>query len=262
MAGGRHRSHPTLASLPRRSPNVLHTRAMDGFRNCLVTGANRGLGLEFARQLLDGGASVVATAREPGRATALNALAADHPGRLRVLPLDVARPAAIAALARELPLAGDATPFDLLVNCAGVLHSGERFGKLDPAVLEDSFRVNAMGPLLLTEALAPMLADGARVANLSSILGSIASLGRFGTPSYDISKAAQNMATALLAKALAERDIVVLALHPGWAQTDMGGGNATVPVADSVSGMLRVVAAAGPGDSGGFRDWQGQTLPW
>lgn len=235
---------------------------MDAFRTCLVTGANRGLGLEFTRQLLDGGARVVATAREPGRAAALNALAGRHPGHLRVLPLDVARPASIQALARELPLGGEAGAFDLLVNCAGVLHSGERFGRLDPAVLEDSFRVNAMGPLLLTEALAPMLADGARVANISSILGSIASLGRFGSPSYDISKAAQNMVTALLAKALAERGIVVLALHPGWARTDMGGENATVPVEDSVAGLLRVVADAGVADSGSFRDWRGKPLPW
>ena len=179
-----------------------------------------------------------------------------------MLPLDVADPDSIAALAAELPLASGSTPLDLLVNCAGVLHSGERFGRLDPAILEDSFRVNAMGPLLLTEALAPLLADRAKVANISSVLGSIASLGRFGSPSYDISKAAQNMATALLAKALADRGIVVLALHPGWAQTDMGGANATVPTAESVAGMLRVIASAGPADSGSFHDWQGQTLPW
>jgi NAD(P)-dependent dehydrogenase (short-subunit alcohol dehydrogenase family) len=153
----------------------------------LVTGANRGLGLEFTRQLLARGDHVVATAREPGRATALIALAGEYPGRLRVLPLDVADPASIAALAAELPLGGGPVPLDLLVNCAGVLHSGERFGRLQPAILEDSFRVNAMGPLLLTEALAPALRDGAKVVNISSILGSIASLGRFGSPSYDLS---------------------------------------------------------------------------
>jgi NAD(P)-dependent dehydrogenase (short-subunit alcohol dehydrogenase family) len=230
--------------------------------HCLVTGANRGLGLEFARQLLARGERVVATCRHPGKATALNALAGEHPGRLRVLPLDVAAPRSIAELANELPLLDEALSLRLLVNCAGVLHSGERFGAIDPAIVEDSFRTNAMGPLLVTQALAERLADGAKVANVSSVLGSIASLARFGSPSYDISKAAQNMATALLAKALAPRGIVVLALHPGWAQTDMGGDNATVPVADAVAGLLRVIDGAGPADSGGFRDWRGATLPW
>ncbi|MFC7301214.1 SDR family oxidoreductase [Cognatiluteimonas weifangensis] len=228
----------------------------------LVTGANRGLGLEFVRQLLARGGQVVATCRHPGKATALNALAGEHPGRLYVLPLDVADPRAIAELARELPLLDHAARLDLLVNCAGVLHSGERFGSVAAATLEDSFRTNAMGPLLLTQALAPWLRDGARVANLSSVLGSIASVNRFGTPSYNLSKAAQNMATALLAQALAPRGIVVLALHPGWAQTAMGGERATVPVADAVAGLLRVIDAAGSDDSGSFRDWRGQPLPW
>ena len=230
--------------------------------HCLVTGANRGLGLEFARQLLARGERVVATCRHPGKATALNALAGEHPGRLRVLPLDVAAPRSIAELANELPLLDEALSLRLLVNCAGVLHSGERFGAIDPAIVEDSFRTNAMGPLLVTQALAERLADGAKVANISSVLGSIASLARFGSPSYDISKAAQNMVTALLAKALAPRGIVVLALHPGWAQTEMGGDNATVPAGDSVAGLLRVIDAAGVADSGGFRDWRGETLPW
>jgi NAD(P)-dependent dehydrogenase (short-subunit alcohol dehydrogenase family) len=231
--------------------------------HCLVTGANRGLGLEFVRQLLARGERVVATCRHPGRATALNALAGEHPGRLHVQPLDVAAPRSIAELAHELPLLSEgALSLRLLVNCAGVLHSGERFGAIDPAVLEDSFRTNAMGPLLVAQALAERLADGAKVANVSSVLGSIASVARFGSPSYDISKAAQNMATALLAKALATRGIVVLALHPGWAQTDMGGANATVPVADAVAGLLRVVDGAGSADSGSFRDWRGETLPW
>src|SRR3546814_2178932 len=91
----------------------------------------------------------------------LNALAGDHPGRLHVLPLDVADPKSHAALAAELPLAlGDGERLDLLVNAAGVLHSGERFGKVSAAILDDSFRTNAAGPLLLTQALAPQLEIG------------------------------------------------------------------------------------------------------
>jgi len=179
-----------------------------------------------------------------------------------VPPLDVANPKSVAEVAREPPLLADTVRLALLVNCAGVLHSGERFGSIDPAIVEGSFRTNAMGPLLLAQALAPWLADGGRVANVSSVLGSIASVTRFGTPSYNISKCAQNMVTALLAQALQPRGIVVLALHPGWAQTDMGGDKATVPVADSVAGLLRVVAEATAEDSGGFRDWRGQPLPW
>jgi len=237
-------------------------------RRSLVTGANRGLGLEFVRQLLARGDRVVATCRQPGKATALNALAGEHPGRLHVLPLDVADPRAIAELQRELLLlADDGDRLDLLVNGAGVLHSGERFGSVSALNLDDSFRTNAMGPFLLTQALATRLADagsgqGARVANITSQLGSIASTTRFGTPSYDISKAAQNMATALLAAALRERGIVVVALHPGWVQTDMGGAGATVTPQQSVSGLLRVLDGLKPSDSGRFLDWRGDPLPW
>jgi NAD(P)-dependent dehydrogenase (short-subunit alcohol dehydrogenase family) len=232
-------------------------------RHALVTGANRGIGLTFVRQLLARGDRVVATARHPGRASALNALAGDHPGRLHVLPLDVADPRAIAEAQRELLLLdGDGERLDLLVNCAGVLHSGERFGSVGAANLEDSFRTNAMGPFLLTQALAPRLADGARVANITSQLGSIAATNRFGTPSYAISKAAQNMATAQLAAALRERGIIVVALHPGWVQTDMGGSGATVSPQDSVAGLLRVIDGLQLADSGRFLDWRGQSLPW
>jgi NAD(P)-dependent dehydrogenase (short-subunit alcohol dehydrogenase family) len=180
-----------------------------------------------------------------------------------VLPLDVADPRAIAELQRELLLlADDGDRLDLLVNGAGVLHSGERFGSVSAVNLDDSFRTNAMGPFLLTQALATRLADGARVANITSQLGSIANTTRFGTPSYDISKAAQNMATALLAAALRERGIVVIALHPGWVQTDMGGAGATVTPEQSVTGLLRVIDGLKASDSGRFLDWRGESLPW
>lgn len=231
----------------------------------LVTGANRGLGLEFVRQLLGQGRRVVATCRQPGRATALNALAGEHPGRLRVLPLDVAEARSRDEMVRELPLlAGDDAPvrIDLLLNNAGVLHSGERFGNVSAANLDDSLRTNAVGPYLLVQSLAPLLADGARVANLSSQLGSIGGAARFGTLSYAMSKAAQNMATVQLAHALAPRGIVVVALHPGWVQTEMGGAGAQVTPEDSARGLLEVIAGLGDGDTGHFLDWQGNTLPW
>ena len=232
-------------------------------KHCLVTGANRGLGLEFVRQLLSRGDRVVATCRHPGKATELNGLAGEYPGRLHVLPLDVADPKTHARLASELTLVLDESgKLDLLVNNAGVLHSGERFGRVDADTLVDTFRTNAMGPFLLAQALAPLLADGARIANISSELGSIADAGRFGTPSYCISKAAQNMATALLASALRARAIAVVALHPGWAQTDMGGKEATVPAIDSVRGLLAVIDALTPDASGRFVDWRGEPLPW
>ena len=234
--------------------------------HCLVTGANRGIGLAFVRQLLARGDRVVATCRHPGKATALNTLTGEYPGRLHVLPLDVADARSRAELVRELPLVyGDEVEkpvIDLLINNAGVLHPGERFGTLSAAHLEDSFRTNAAGPLLLTEALAPILADGGTVANLSSQLGSITNTTRFGTPSYNISKAAQNMATVLLAHALRDRGIRVVALHPGWVQTDMGGDGAQITVDASVTGLLRVIGNLSAADSGRFLDWRGEALPW
>lgn len=229
----------------------------------LVTGANRGLGLEFVRQLLGRGDRVIAACRHPGRAAELTRQAGAHPGHVHVLPLDAAKPASHVALAREAALLFEG--LDLLINNAGVLVSGERSGEVRAEDLDASFRTNAMGPFLLTQALAPLLAKGERpkVANLSSQLGSIAGVGsNFGTPSYCISKAALNMASTLLAAALSDRGIAVVALHPGWARTDMGGPNAAVAPPDSVAGLLRVIDALTPETSGRFVDWQGRALPW
>lgn len=230
--------------------------------HCLVTGANRGLGLEFVRQLLARGDHVIAACRQPGKATTLNLLAGEHPGRLQVLPLDLADPRTHAALAAEVPLVTDEEPLDLLINNAGVLRGGERFGQVRPSDLDASFHTNAAGPFLLTQALAPQLAEGATVANISSEVGSIALRQEFRTPSYAMGKAAQNMATSLLAQALAPRGIKVVALHPGWVRTDMGGAQAAVSAQESVAGLLRVLHQLAMDQSGEFFDWQGQPLPW
>ena len=231
-------------------------------RNCLVTGANRGLGLEFVRQLLARGDRVIAACRHPGKASALNLLAGEHPGRLRVVPLDVAEPRSHATLARELPLLIDDHPLDLLINNAGVLRGGERFGTVQASDLETSFRTHALGPFLLVQTLFPQLADGGTVANISSEIGSIGLRQEFRTPSYAIGKAAQNMATTLLAQALKVRGIKVVALHPGWVCTDMGGASAQLTPRESVAGLLQVTDGLQAHDSGSFRDWQGLSLPW
>ena len=226
----------------------------------LVTGANRGLGLEMTRQLLARGARVVAACRQPGKALALTRLAGEHPGRLHVLPLDLADPRAIAALSREVGVLD--LDIGLLVNNAGVLVEHERFGAIEAKSLDESFAVNAAGPVLLTQALNPHLADGARVVNLSSTLGSIARTDSLYSPSYAISKAALNMATRLLAIALDGHGIVVVALCPGWVRTDMGGAGAPLAPADAVARMLRVIDRLGDADSGSFLTHDGEPIPW
>lgn len=228
----------------------------------LVTGANRGLGLEFVRQLLARGDRVVAACRHPGQARELTSLAGAHPGHLHVFPVDLLKPASIVELARETALVFQG--LDLLVNNAGVLSSGERFGAVAAETLLAGFQVNALGPLLLTQALAPLLAAAgtARVLNIGSRMGSIGCTDEFRSPSYALSKAALGMATVQLAHALRAQGTTVLLGNPGWVRTDMGGGQAELDPEDSVRGLLRVLDAAGPGDSGRFVDWNGDEVPW
>jgi len=226
----------------------------------LVTGASRGLGLEMTRQLLVRGDRVAAACRHPGRALALTRLAGEHPGRLHVLPLDLTEPRSIAEVAREVGALD--LDIDLLVNNAGVLIEGERFGAIESKSLRESFSVNAEGALLLTQALNAQLADGAKVVNLSSTLGSIARTDSLYSPSYSISKAALNMATRLLSIALNERGIIVVALSPGWVQTDMGGSGATLKPDVSITSMLRVIDHLKASDNGRFLTQNGETIPW
>ncbi|KAF1693562.1 SDR family oxidoreductase [Pseudoxanthomonas koreensis] len=254
--------------MPENAHTAIPSPTASGTRHCLVTGANRGLGLEFVRQLLARGARVVAACRQPGRATALNLLAGEYPDRLHVLPLDVASARSRDELLRELPLVLGDERLGLLVNNAGVLHGGERFGQVAEGDLETSLRTNAIGPFLLTQALAPLLADaedgrpGAVVANLSSEIGSLAQRQEFRTPSYAMGKAAQNMGTVLLAKALAPRGIRVVALHPGWVRTDMGGPRATLAADAAAAALLGVLDGLRPQDSGVFLGPDAQPLPW
>jgi NAD(P)-dependent dehydrogenase (short-subunit alcohol dehydrogenase family) len=228
----------------------------------LVTGANRGLGLEFTRQLLAHGAHVFAACRNPGRALKLTEYAAAHPGHLQVLPLDLPNERSIAELVRQTGALTDA--LDLVINNAGMLVSGERYGEIAAKSLEETFAANVIGPLLLTQALTPLLEKGTnpKVLNLSSRLGSMTVTESFGTPSYAMSKAALNMMTRQLAAVLRGSGIAVISISPGWVQTDMGGTGAPLTPAESVRGMLTALEKITLGDSGKFFDHKGGPVPW
>ena len=222
-------------------------------QRALVTGANRGLGLEFVRQLLARGGRVVASCRQPAEATALQALVAAHPGRLHVLALAVDSEASRLAFAREV--ADLFEGIDLLVNNAGMLARGEQFGELDAAVLQQT---------LATNTVAPLLQRGARprVLNISSALGSIARADGFHTPTYRISKAGLNMAGVMMAHALNPLGVGVITASPGWVQTDMGGSGAQLTAEESVASLLRLVDELPGVPAGPFLDRSGEVLPW
>jgi NAD(P)-dependent dehydrogenase (short-subunit alcohol dehydrogenase family) len=231
-------------------------------QRCLVTGANRGLGLAFVTQLLERGASVLACCRDPGHADVLSALHSSHGQRLVVHRLDVTDARAIDGLPEVA--SKHLQRIDLLINNAGVLVSGERFGNVKSESLATSFAVNAAAPLLITQALAPLLARGnkPRVLCVTTQLASIAQASSFRTLSYSMSKAALNMAVKRLAAELSPRGIVVLAAHPGWVKTDMGGKGATLAPADSARALLDLIEHAGIDDSGKFLAYDGAELPW
>jgi NAD(P)-dependent dehydrogenase (short-subunit alcohol dehydrogenase family) len=236
-------------------------------RHALVTGANRGLGLEWTRQLAERVDRLFAPCRRPDAAPDLADLAAAHPDTIDVFSLDVTDPDAIEAAAERVAAATGA--LDLLVNNAGINGGGtsDRFGTVDPDTMMEVLRVNTAGPHLMTQAFADLLRTGAdegtaTVVNVTSQLGSIANTSGGGWHSYKASKAALNMCTRLQAGALTSDDVIVVSLHPGWVRTDMGGSNARLSTEDSVDGMLDVLADLTPDDAGRFLTYDGEELPW
>ncbi len=224
----------------------------------LVTGANRGIGLAFARQLLTRGEVVIGTARQPEQAVEL----ADLGGEIQ--PLDCGDEASVQALAGSL--AGRS--IDVLINNAGVFPDrGKGLDEVDPQALLDCYRVNALGPLLVLRHLAPNLEDGSRrlCVNIGSQMGSITRAiegGRGGDYAYSSSKAALNMNSVIAARDYRRRGISVVVLHPGWVHTDMGGSEAPLTPDDSVARMLTVIDGLTPSRTGTFLDLDGTEIPW
>lgn len=221
----------------------------------LITGANRGIGLELARQYAADGWRVLACCRTPERAGAMRQMGVE------IHPLDVTDQASIAALKGAL---GD-TPIDVLLNNAGVGGGDHQsFGDIDYTAWEQTLITNTFGPYRMIEALVDNLAssEGRMVANVSSCMGSITQYDCGNEYIYRSSKTALNMVTYNLSIDLKARGITVLALHPGWVRTDMGGPDAPVTPTDSARGIRRTIARCEPENSGAFLNYDGAPLPW
>jgi len=223
-------------------------------KTALVTGANRGIGLELVRQLSALGYQVIGTARNPEEALELK-----ETGALLV-PLDVTDSSSVRAMAQQL----EGKKIDLLINNAGIMgHSAKSFQETDFDKVMTTYDVNSLGPMRVTQALLPNLLAGndKTVVQISSTMGSIAnnSGGYYG---YRSSKSALNMLNKSLALELADLGITAIVLHPGWVQTRLGGANAVITTQESVAGMLQVIADLEPQDNGRFLDYKGNELPW
>jgi NAD(P)-dependent dehydrogenase (short-subunit alcohol dehydrogenase family) len=220
----------------------------------LVTGANRGIGLEFVKQYAADGAEVIACCREPSKASDLKAIKG-----VRVMALDVGDPASVAALKKDL---GD-TPIDIVINNAGVSSPKAKDGSIDVDAWLTTFRVNSVAPALVAHALKPSLMKGKdkKLVTLTSQLGSIAN-DSGGFQPYSATKAAVNSLMHSLAKSWAKDGILVGIFHPGWVQTDMGGSGAPVKPQDSVKGLRARIAELDAAKSGTYRDFENRPIPW
>lgn len=221
----------------------------------LVTGANRGLGLEFVKQLALRGDHVIATVRNPQKLPIELISAAKE-----IIPLEVSDVAGIDALAARLK----GRPIDMLINNAGVMDEDKSVDTISMAAFERVFRINTFAPALLTKALAPNLRAGAwkKVLNISSTLGSITYASQGFSYAYNASKAALNMISARMAKDLKTDGIIVVSFCPGWNKTDMGGPDAPLEASDSIRSLLGIADRLTLHDTGKFLSHEGQTIPF
>ena len=232
----------------------------------LITGATRGLGLEFARQYAREGWRVIATGRS--LSAELDEVVQNPDCRVEYYPLEVSDFDNIASLAAQL--ANDT--IDVLINNAGYFGrvpfspdgiAHQQFGSVDYADWERTLRINVLAPVKMTECFIGQLARSPRgiIVNLTSILGSTGLNALGGLYGYRVSKAALNAATKSLSIDLRKWGVMAIALHPGWVKTDMGGAGAELEAPESVRAMRSLIAGLRPDQIGPVYAWDGQTLP-
>ncbi len=233
---------------------------MSALLRWVVTGANRGIGLEFVRQLAARGDEVVATVRDLSAANDLQGVAAAADGRVNVVPCDTSSDQS------TLDLLGFVGPrvVDVIINNAGVMGAMTALEELDFAEMTRTFDVNALGPLRVAQALLPALLRGPvrRIVSISSGMGSIEDNTSGGAYGYRISKAALNMANRSMSVDLRDRGFTCVVMNPGWVQTDMGGAGAPLPVVESVASLIRIIDGLTPRDSGKFINYRGNEFAW
>jgi NAD(P)-dependent dehydrogenase (short-subunit alcohol dehydrogenase family) len=218
----------------------------------LLTGAGRGIGIEFSRQYAEAGWDVIATVRDPAHGHAVQALGA------RAETLDMRDLAAVETFPNRLGSA----PIDLFIANAGMTAAQKINTAAEALAWSEVHAVNAIAPTLLATRLLPNVAaaQGKMIA-ISSRMGSIADSSG-GYLGYRASKAALNAAWRTLALDWRAQPVTLAMLHPGWVQTDMGGPNATLPAETSVAAMRRLIERLTPADSGAFLDHEGEAIPW
>ncbi|RPD61753.1 NAD-P-binding protein [Lentinus tigrinus ALCF2SS1-7] len=232
----------------------------------LITGANRGIGLELVKQLLQSPSNtVIAGCRSPSKAADLQGLAAQANGRLHLVALDVSSQESVTTAAVEVARIPSIAEkgIDYLVNNAGILPGGydTAFG-MDFSHLEQTFNTNVIGPARVAQAFVGLVEKSTKktIVNISSTMGSIGSDPGAHGSSYAISKTALNMLTYKEAKE--KSDITVISMCPGWLQTDLGGSSAPLHVSVGVEGIIKTVAGLTPSDSGKFFNMKGEIVPW
>jgi NAD(P)-dependent dehydrogenase (short-subunit alcohol dehydrogenase family) len=226
----------------------------------LITGANRGLGLEFTRQYLVEGYAVIAACRKPGAASALQQLQRESRNALTLLEVDVADSASVQRAAALVPN----LKIDILVNGAGVMGEGATIGSLDYNAWMQVLNVNVLGPARMCEAFLEHVtrSDRRLIVTITSGMGSLTDNTSGGHVPYRTSKAAVNMLMRSAALDLKSRRITCVVVNPGWVRTDMGGPNARLTPEESVGAMRQLFAKLGPKESGRFFSYDGREYPW
>jgi len=227
----------------------------------LVTGANRGIGLEISKQCLTHHWTVHACCRDPENASELTSLIKRNEDSLFIHALDVRQTEQLEDLQKNLKN----TPIDVLFNNAGIHAKGASdFGDCDDNEWQEAVQVNLLAPMKMMEHFVNNVATSKMkvIANISSKMGSIADNTSGGSYAYRATKAALNAVTVSAAQDLKHRDIIVMILHPGWVRTDMGGPNGELNVKESVTLLLKLITNADMSHSGKFLDIDGTEIPW
>lgn len=276
-------AHTTLFKGRQKQLDNLKNMAAVKACNILITGANRGLGLEMVKQLSEDSCPkrhIFATSRDPDgpKSEALRELVKKHPSVITIIRLDADDPCSIKEAAKEVGSLLGKNGLNLLVNNAAIVANGTILtSRVED--MKNTFNTNVIGPLLIIREFLPILQTAAKasgtpgmscnksaVINISTLGGSMTRMpsmyDQFPVLPYCVSKAGFNMLTVLAAEELKPNEILCMALHPGWVKTELGGEKAPLEPKESVEGMLRVIGSLTEKQHAAFMDYTGETLPW